>query len=102
MNCCCLFIFLKSPVNIVAVVLTCVLLTGCGAKEETPGSPADQGAAGGKGTAVAGGKGTAAAGSEGTAAASGGTRGGGGSGRQNINSCQRMLYIARPHPIVAI
>ncbi|HCN07231.1 MAG TPA: hypothetical protein DIT01_04800, partial [Lentisphaeria bacterium] len=62
MNCCCLFVFLKSPVNLVAVILTCVLLTGCGTKEETPGSPADQGAAGGEGTAAAGGEGTAASG----------------------------------------
>ena len=84
MNCCCFFIFLKSPVNLVAVVLACVLLTGCGTKEETPGSPADQGAAGGEGTAATGSEGTAAtgsegtavAGSEGTAAAGGGTRGG--------------------------
>jgi prepilin-type processing-associated H-X9-DG protein len=72
MNFCCLFIFLKSPVNLIVVVLTCVLLTGCGTKEETPGGPADPAVAGGEDTAAAGGGDTAAAGGEDTAAAGGG------------------------------
>ena len=68
MNCCCLLIFLKSPANLVVVVLACILLTGCGAKEGTLSSPADQATAGGEGTAAPGDEGTAAPGDEGTAA----------------------------------